>query len=71
MIFGQKLYKKKLKVANELLSTRIQEITESVTINGKTNPQPSTETPLSATNNAAPAPAQEKLNKKSTLKTTY
>ena len=64
MIFGQKLYKKKKKVANELLSTRIQEITESVTINGKTNPQPSTETPPSATNNAAPTPAQEKVEQK-------
>ena len=51
-------------MANELLSTRIQEITESVTINGKTNPQPSTETPPSATNNAAPTPAQEKVEQK-------
>ena len=54
----------KSKVANEKIKN--QETTESVTINYKTNPQPSTKTP-STTNIAAPTPAQEEGKQKSDI----
>ena len=52
------------KVENESLPTISQETSESVTINDKTNPQPSTETPPSTTNTVAPTPAQEEVKQK-------
>ena len=54
----------KSKVANDWLPTICQETTESVTINDKTKPQTSTETPPSSTNIAAPTPPQEKVKQK-------
>ena len=52
------------------LPTKSQETTKSVTINNKTNPQHSTETPLSTTITAAPNLAQEeeKVNRGYNLK---
>ena len=66
--WSKAVQKIKSKVVNESLPTRSQEITESVTINDKTNPKPSTETPPSATNTVAPTPAQEKVKQKSNTK---
>ena len=51
------------KVANKSLPAISQEI-ESVNINDKTNLTPSTETPLSTTNNTAPTLAQEEVKQK-------
>ena len=48
--WSKAVQKIKSKVTYESLSTISQETTESVTINDKTNPQPSTETPPSTTN---------------------
>ena len=56
--------RKKSKLTNESLPIETQEATESVTINDKTNPQLSTETPTSTTNTAAPTPAQEEVKQK-------
>ena len=53
-------------LTNESLPTISQETTERVSINDKTNPQPSTETPPSTNNTAAPTPAAP-----STPKTIY
>ena len=49
---------------NESLPSISQETTESVTINYKTNPQPSSQTLLSTTNTAASTPAQEEVKQK-------
>ena len=46
-------------MTNESLPTKSQETTESVTINNKTNPQPSTESPPSTTNTEAPNHAKQ------------
>ena len=54
----------KIKVANESLPTISQKTIEIVTINDKTNPQPSTETPPLTTSTAAPTPAQEEVKQK-------
>ena len=54
----------KSKVANESLPTISHETTESVNINDKTNPQPSTEAPPSTTKTAAPTPHQEEVKQK-------
>ena len=54
----------KSKVVNESLSIISEETTESVTINDKTNPPLSTETPPSTTNTATPTPAQDEVTKK-------
>ena len=51
-------------MTNESLSTKSQETTESVTINDKTKPHPSTEAPPSTTNTAAPTPPQEEVKQK-------
>ena len=51
-------------MTNESLLTISQEITESVTTNDKSNPQPSIETPVCTTNTAAPTPAQEEVKQK-------
>ena len=50
-------------MAKQSLPTISQETTESVTINDKINPQPSTETP-SLTNTATPTPAQKEVKQK-------
>ena len=63
--------KKKLKVTNESLPTKSQEATESVTINDKTNPQPSTKTPPSTTNTACSTPAQEEVKQNIIPETIY
>ena len=52
--WSKAIQKIKSKVANGSLPTISQETTESVTINDKTNPQTSTETPPSTTNTTAP-----------------
>ena len=49
---------------NESLLTVSQETTESVTINDKTISQPSTETPLSTANTAAPISTHEEVKQK-------
>ena len=51
-------------MTNESLPTISQETTESVTTNDKTNPQPSTETPLSTNNTATRTPAQDEVKQK-------
>ena len=48
-------------MTNESFSTISQGTTESVTINEKTNLQPSTKTLPSTTDTAAPTPAQEEV----------
>ena len=53
----------KSKVTKESLQTKSQETTESVTINDKSKPQPSTKTPPT-TSTAAPTPAQEEVKQK-------
>ena len=50
-------------LTNESLPTISQETTERVSINDKTNPQPSKETPPT-NNTAAPTPAQEEIKQK-------
>ena len=55
--WSKAVQKIKSNVVNESLPTISQETSESVTKNDKINPQPSTETPLSTTNTAAPTPA--------------
>ena len=50
-------------LTNESLSTISQETTERVSINDKTNPHPSKETPPT-NNTAAPTPAQEEIKQK-------
>ena len=52
--WSKAIQKIKSKVAKGSLPTISQETTESVTINDKTNPQTSTETPPSTTNTTAP-----------------
>ena len=61
--WSKTVQKIKSNVTNESLPTVSQETTESVTINDRTNPQPSTETPPT-TNTAAPTHAQEKVKQK-------
>ena len=61
--WSKTVQKIKSNVTNESLPTVSQETTESVTINDRTNPQPSTETPPT-TNMAAPTRAQEKVKQK-------
>ena len=51
-------------MTNESLAIISQETTKSVTINDETHPKPSTETPPSTFNTAAPNPAQEKVKQK-------
>ena len=62
--FWSKAVQKKNQVINESLLPISHETTESVTINDKTNPQPSTKTPPSTTNTVAPIPAQEEVKQK-------
>ena len=63
-VWSKAVQKIKSKVTNESLLTISQEITESVTTNDKSNPQPSIETPVCTTNTAAPTPAQEEVKQK-------
>ena len=52
--FSEAVQKKKSKVTNKSLSTINQTTAECVTVTGKTNPQPSKETPPSTSNAASP-----------------
>ena len=60
--------KKKSKVTNESLSTISQEDSESVTINDKTNPQPSTEYLFPPPKLQFPPLLKRKFNKKKNTK---
>ena len=62
--WSKAVQKIKSKVVNESLPTISKETTKSATINDKTTTQPSTETPPSTTNTAAPISAQEKVKQK-------
>ena len=55
--WSKSVQKIKSKVANESVPTISQETTESMTINYKTNPQPSTEASPFTTNTAVSFPA--------------